>query len=82
MDFDLDIVNLEEENEEGEGVNQTHSGEESNKGNQCDYASYRAIAGDLKRHLKRHSGEKSNKCTVVKSQANAHSQWRKVVTWL
>ena len=35
MEFDLDFVNLEEEggldeNEEGEGVNQPHSGEKSN----------------------------------------------------
>ena len=32
----------------------------SKKCNQCDYASSRA--GDLRRHLKTHSGEKSNKC--------------------
>ena len=38
----------------------THSGEKSNKCNQCDYASVEA--GDLRRHLKIHSGEKSNKC--------------------
>ena len=31
-----------------------------NKCNQCDYASSRA--GDLRTHLKTHSGEKSNKC--------------------
>ena len=30
------------------------------KCNQCDYAS--SEAGDLRRHLKTHSGEKSNKC--------------------
>ena len=37
-----------------------HSGEKSNKGNQCDYASSRA--GHLRKHLKMHSGEKPNKC--------------------
>jgi len=38
-----------------------HSGEKSNKCNQCDYAS--SFASDLRTHLKRHSGEKSNKCS-------------------
>jgi uncharacterized Zn-finger protein len=38
----------------------THSGEKSNKCNQCDYAS--SQAGVLRRHLKTHSGEKPNKC--------------------
>ena len=38
----------------------THSGEKSNKCNQCDYAS--SQAGHLRQHLKTHSGEKSNKC--------------------
>ena len=38
----------------------THSGEKSNKCNQCDYASY--WAGDLKTHRKMHNGENSNKC--------------------
>ena len=33
-----------------------HSGEKSNKCNQCDYSSSRA--GHLRRHLKMHSGEK------------------------
>ena len=62
MDIDLDNINPEglEENEEGGGLNQPHSGEKSNKCNQCDYASSRA--GDLRRHLKTHTGEKSNKC--------------------
>ena len=32
----------------------------SNKCNQCDYAS--SQAGNLRSHLKTHSGEKSNKC--------------------
>ena len=32
----------------------------SKKCNQCEYASSRA--GDLRKHLKTHSGEKSNKC--------------------
>ena len=32
----------------------------SNKCNQCDFAS--SQAGDLRKHLKTHSGEKANKC--------------------
>ena len=32
----------------------------SKKCNQCEYAS--SWAGDLRKHLKTHSGEKSNKC--------------------
>ena len=52
MDFHL-VVNPEEEvglneNEAGEGVNQPHKGEKSNKCNQCDYAS--SYAGTLNRH--------------------------------
>ena len=39
----------------------THSGEKSNKCNQCDYAS--SQAGHLETHLEMHSGEKSNKCS-------------------
>ena len=44
MDIDLDFINPEglEENEEGEGVNQPHSAEKSNKCNQCDFASSRS----------------------------------------
>ena len=38
----------------------THSGEKTNKCNQCDFASARLDV--LKIHLKMHSGEKSNKC--------------------
>ena len=67
MDFHL-VVNPEEEegldeNEEGEGVNQPDKGEKSNKCSQRDYASSRA--GDLRKHLKMHSGEKSNNATNV-----------------
>ena len=63
MDFDLDFVNPQEEegfgeNEEGEGVNQPHSGDKLNKCNQCDYAF--SQAGHLRIHFKTHSGEKSN----------------------
>ena len=38
----------------------SHSGEKTNKCNQCDFAS--SYAGALRTHLKTHSGEKSNKC--------------------
>ena len=37
-----------------------HSGEKTNKCNQCDFVS--SQASNLRRHLKTHSGEKSNKC--------------------
>ena len=62
MDFGLDFSNPEglDENEEEKGINQPHSGEMSNKCNQCDYASSRI--GNLRTHLKMHSEEKSNKC--------------------
>ena len=65
MDFDLDFVNPEEEegldeNREGKGVNQPHSGDKLSKCNQCDYAS--SHAGNLRIHLITHSGEKSHKC--------------------
>ena len=39
----------------------THTGEKSDKCNQCDFASSKA--GNLRTHLKTHSGEKSNKCS-------------------
>ena len=42
----------------------THSGEKSNKCNECNYAS--SQAGDLRKHLEKHSGEKSNKCNECK----------------
>ena len=38
----------------------SHSGEKSNKCNQCDFVS--SYASALRTHLKTHSGEKSNKC--------------------
>ena len=44
----------------------------SNKCSQCNYASFQA--GNLRRHLKTHSGEKSNKCNqcdYASSQASA-----------
>ena len=42
----------------------------SNKCNQCDYASSRA--GDLRQHLKTHSGDKGNKCTPC-DYASSHA---------
>ena len=58
-----------------------HSGEKTNKCNQCDYAS--SEAGNLRKHLKTHSGEKSNKCnqcdfassqaTPLKTHLKTHS---------
>merc|ERR1712001_282886 len=41
-------------------MRETEGREKSNKCNQCAYASYHA--GDLRKHLKIHSGEKTNKC--------------------
>ena len=41
-------------------MRETEGREKSNKCNQCAYASYHA--GDLRKHLKTHSGEKSDKC--------------------
>ena len=61
----------------------THSGEKSNKINQCDYASIQA--DDLKTHVKTHS-EKSIKCSqcdFASSRADQfkatseNAQWRK-----
>ena len=40
--------------------NTNNGGDKSNKCNQCDFASIQA--GNLRRHLKTHSGEKTNKC--------------------
>ena len=43
-----------------ENLPSSHSGEKSNKCNQCDFAS--SYASALRAHLKTHSGEKPNKC--------------------
>ena len=53
-----------------EGACKTHSGEKSNKCNQCMFASSHTSA--LRTHLKRHSGErpyKCNQCDYASSQA-------------
>ena len=52
-----------------------HSGEKSNKCNQCDYAS--SHAGHLKTHLKTHSGEKPNKCNQCDFASSMASNLRK-----
>ena len=62
-----------------------HSGEKSNKCNQCDFAS--SHTGHLRTHLKMHSGEKSNKCNQCDYACSGPSaldtfknpQWRKVI---
>ena len=46
--------------EASENVTKNDKEKASNKCNQCKYAS--SQAGNLKRHLKRHSGEKAKKC--------------------
>ena len=58
----------------------THSGEKSNKCNQCDFAS--SQAGDLKRHLKTHSGEKTNKCNQlsIKTEAEVTKPGKEVIS--
>ena len=52
-DFGLKDINLKTLNKKTDKVIK------SNKCKQCDYAS--SQAGNLRRHLKKHSGEKSNK---------------------
>ena len=64
----------------------THSGEKSNKCNQCDYASSQAYhlttqyeyvssqAGNLNRHLKLHCGKSQTNATSV----IMHSLWQAV----
>ena len=86
MDFKLDFVNPEGLDEKEEGINEPQTGEKLNKCNQFNFASHQA--GNLRRHLKIHGGEKSNKCTycdfactdpssfVVETYEN--TQWRKV----
>ena len=59
-----------------------HSGEKSNKCNQCDYAS--SQERNLRTHLKTHSGEKLNKCSqcdyassrsdVLRTHLKAHNR--------
>ena len=50
-----------------------HSGEKSNKCNQCNYASFHA--GDLRTHLKTHSGEKPNKCNQCDYATSQAAPW-------
>ena len=64
----MSIVMMVRNNDKDSSINQvnmkdamimTNNKGKSNKCNQCEYAS--SQAGDLSRHLKMHSGEKSNK---------------------
>ena len=54
---------------------QVQSEEESNKCNQCEYAS--SQAGDLRRHLRTHNGEKSNKCNLCDYASSQAGDLRK-----
>ena len=60
--------------------NTNNEREKSNKCNQCDYAS--SQAGDLKRHLKMHSGEKTNKCNQlsIKTEAEVAKPGKEVIS--
>ena len=60
MDQNLEQRDFGESAANQGSMRETEGREKSNKCNQCDYASLQA--GDLRRHLKTHSGEKSNKC--------------------
>ena len=52
----------------------THSGEKSNKCNQCDYAS--SQTGHLITHMKTHRGEKLNKCNQCEYASSQASNLR------
>ena len=62
MDQNLidDDFSGKEVNEDNLLRNTNNDGENSNKYNQCDYTS--SVESSLRRHLKTHKGEKSNKC--------------------
>ena len=59
MVMDLSLGQHDSERDKVKVVMKTNA-EKSNKCNQCDYAS--SYLGNLRAHLKTHSGEKSNKC--------------------
>ena len=54
----------------------THSGENSNKCNQCDFAS--SQAGNLKKHMKTHSGESQTNATNVTLHLLGHTCYTKI----
>ena len=54
--FDIYRPRLSLQTPASDRVKETYTGEKSNKYKQCDYAS--SQAGDLRTHLKTHSGEK------------------------
>ena len=60
MDQKLEQQDIDENRANEIQMRGTDGRKKSNKCNQCDYAS--SYAGNLKTHLKTHSGEKSNKC--------------------
>ena len=53
----------------------SHSGEKSNKCNQCDFAS--SYASALRTHMISHSGEKSNKCSQCDYASSHGSHFRR-----
>ena len=56
-------------------MKETDNTEKPNKCHQCDYSS--SHAGDLRKHLKIHSGEKSNKCNQCDFAASREDNFRR-----
>ena len=79
MDQDLIADDLSENgvNEDVPLRNTDNEREKSNKCNQCEFAS--SSPGNLRRHLKTHSGEKSNKCSQCDYACSDPSNFRRHV---